>query len=121
MCRSNTAIRDKSRIDKLSAFTYLHQKLRQRQQEDKERRPDLGKLSVPLFREVVKYWESSNQLEVLNISLNFLNTSQVQVLVEALPPQIKELNLSYNNSTDVAINKLCDKLENNYSLISLNL
>lgn len=24
LCRSNTAMRDRSRIDKLSAFTYLH-------------------------------------------------------------------------------------------------
>ena len=50
---SNTAIRNKSRVGKLSMLMYVHQKLKERQQGP-------GNLGVQVFREISKYTESSN-------------------------------------------------------------
>ena len=80
-----------------------------------------GRLPMNVFREVTKYAERSNQLEVFDISLNFINNNDCYLLIKDLPPQIKELNLSYNRLSTECYKLLCDDLKNNYSLVSLNL
>ena len=69
----------------------------------------------------MKYQESSNMIEVLDLSLNFLGSRKALLLINALPPQIKELNLSYNHMGDECVEALAVKLSSNFSLASLNL
>ena len=60
-------------------------------------------------------------IEVLDLSLNFLGGEKALILINALPPQIKELNLSYNYIGDEGAKALAMKLSENFSLASLNL
>jgi len=69
----------------------------------KEKGSGPGLLGVQVFREISKYTESSNQLEVLDLSLNFLSTQDTIPIIAALPPQIKELNLSFNRLKELGI------------------
>jgi len=42
-------------------------------------------------------------------------------IISALPPQIRELNLSHNYCEDIGIIQLEQRLKTNFSLTSLNL
>ena len=57
----------------------------------------------------------------MDVSLNFLSSNLVSTLISALPPQIKELNLSFNRLRDEGVSQLSESLKHNYSLVSLNL
>ena len=74
-----------------------------------------------MFREIVKYTELSNQLEVFDISLNFLEESKCVEIISSLPEQIKELNLGFNYVRRRGEQALAAKLSRNFSLQSLNL
>lgn len=58
-------------------------------------------------------------VQCLDLSLNFLRSEKMRSIIAALPPQIRELNLSYNYCEDVSC--LASRLSTNFSLVSLNL
>ena len=60
-------------------------------------------------------------VQCLDLSLNFLHHQKMSVIIQAIPPQIKELNLSHNYCEDYGIVHLAERLKTNFSLSSLNL
>ena len=95
LCTTNTSVRDRQRVETLTNLMLTYTKLKQNRQKH-DQPQDISCLSLNTFREVIKYAEAENMIQVFDISINFLPFTSLIPVVKSLPSQIKELNLSFN-------------------------